>query len=220
MSTKEAVAVAAASTAAEEEPLDGPVVLKGRELFWSENSPELKKEHKAINGTTVRTRFPPEPNGYLHIGHAKSMNVNFRLAFDKLGVAPENRRTIFRYDDTNPEAESKEYIDSIRQDVQWLGWEWERTTYSSDNFEHLHQFALKLIKKGLAYVCDMTGPEMQEQRLLARERAKCVNSGRDPDKEGFPLDPKVLPGRNRDLSVERNLEMFEKMKMGFFPEGS
>ena len=197
----------------------GTAVLQGRELAWANNSPALEASHKQVNGPIVRTRFPPEPNGYLHIGHAKSMNMNFRLAFDKLGVPSADRRTIFRYDDTNPEAETKEYIDSIYQDLRWLGWEPERTTYSSDNFEQLYQFALILIKKGLAYVCDMSGDEIKAQRELALKRAECKNLGKDPDQE-FPLDPKLLPGRNRDTSVERNLELFDKMKMGFFPEGS
>ena len=122
--------------------------LVGRKLEWAVNTPEALAAHKEINGSIIRTRFPPEPNGYLHIGHAKSMNMNFSLAFEKLGVAPENRRTIFRYDDTNPEAESEEYIDSLRRDLEWLGWEPERTTYSSDNFQKLYDYAVVLIKKG------------------------------------------------------------------------
>ena len=92
----------------------GSSALQGRELPSGVNSAELLEEHRRIVGAITRTRFPPEPNGYLHIGHAKSMNMNFELAFEKLGVAKENRETIFRYDDTNPEAESKEYIDSLR----------------------------------------------------------------------------------------------------------
>ncbi|KAL7562356.1 hypothetical protein ACA910_016418 [Epithemia clementina (nom. ined.)] len=212
--TAEEEAAAAAEAAAA-----GPSVLQGRELEWARNSPALEQAHKAANGSLVRTRFPPEPNGYLHIGHAKSMNMNFRLAFDKLGVEPANRRTIFRYDDTNPEAETKEYIDSIYQDLRWLGWEPERTTYSSDNFDQLYQFAIQLIHKGLAYVCDMTGAEIKAQRELALNRANCRNSGRDPDSE-FPLVEALLPGRNRNTSVERNLELFEKMKLGCFDEGT
>lgn len=97
--------------------------LSARELQWAVNTPELLEQHAQKNGPIVRTRFPPEPNGYLHVGHAKSMNMNFSLAFEKLGVPMENRRTIFRYDDTNPDAESKEYIDSLRKDLEWLGWE-------------------------------------------------------------------------------------------------
>lgn len=88
--------------------------LAARELPSAVNSPELLAAHQKVNGAVVRTRFPPEPNGYLHVGHAKSMNMNFELAFEKLGVPVENRETIFRYDDTNPEAESNEYIQSLR----------------------------------------------------------------------------------------------------------
>jgi glutaminyl-tRNA synthetase len=88
--------------------------LLARELPSAINSPELLAEHQKVNGKIVRTRFPPEPNGYLHVGHAKSMNMNFELAFEKLGVPRDCRETIFRYDDTNPEAESDEYIQSLR----------------------------------------------------------------------------------------------------------
>jgi glutaminyl-tRNA synthetase len=95
---------------------------------WDVTTPKQDAEHKAINKNIVRTRFPPEPNGYLHIGHAKSMNMNFSLAFEKLGVPVENRETIFRFDDTNPEAESVEYIDNIREDVSWMGWTPVKTT--------------------------------------------------------------------------------------------
>ena len=125
--------------------------LSARELEWANNPPELLAQHKAANGNIVRTRFPPEPNGYLHIGHAKSMNMNFSLAFEKLNVPMADRRTIFRYDDTNPDAESEEYIDSLKRDVAWLGWTPERTTYSSDNFGKLHDLAVQLIKKGLVF---------------------------------------------------------------------
>ena len=209
----------AAAAVAEEEEYTG-AALSARELEWAVNSPELLAEHKRINGKIVRTRFPPEPNGYLHIGHAKSMNMNFSLAFEKLKVPPENRRTIFRYDDTNPDAETAEYIDSLERDLRWLGWEPECTTYSSDNFQKLHDFAIVLIKKGLAYVCDMTKAEMEAQRELAMRRSKARGSGKDPDVEAPITDPNILPGRNRNTSVERNLEMFEKMKLGFFEEGS
>lgn len=194
--------------------------LSARELEWAINSESLLEEHKEANGTIVRTRFPPEPNGYLHIGHAKSMNMNYSLAFEKLGVALENRRTIFRYDDTNPDAESKEYIDSLRKDMEWLGWQPERTTYSSDNFQALHDFAVVLIKKGLAYVCDMTKAEMEVQRELALKRAALRNGGKDPDAEAPIPSPNVLPGRNRNTSVERNLDLFARMRMGLFDEGS
>jgi glutaminyl-tRNA synthetase len=199
-------------------PTNNP--LSARELEWAVNSEELLEEHKSLNGSIVRTRFPPEPNGYLHVGHAKSMNMNFSLAFDKLGVAPENRRTIFRYDDTNPDAESQEYIDSLRRDLEWLGWTPERTTFSSDNFQALHDFAVALIRKGLAYVCDMTKAEMEVQRELALKRAGLRNSGQDPDIEAPIPSPDVLPGRNRNTSVERNLDLFARMKMGLFDEGT
>eukprot|EP00561_Arcocellulus_cornucervis_P009101 CAMPEP_0185810498 /NCGR_PEP_ID=MMETSP1322-20130828/6829_1 /TAXON_ID=265543 /ORGANISM="Minutocellus polymorphus, Strain RCC2270" /LENGTH=699 /DNA_ID=CAMNT_0028506815 /DNA_START=42 /DNA_END=2141 /DNA_ORIENTATION=+ len=194
--------------------------LNAREVAWAKNSPELEAEHARINGPIIRTRFPPEPNGFLHIGHAKSMNMNFSLAFEKLGVPPEHRRTVFRYDDTNPAAEELEYIDSLRRDMEWLGWEPERTTYSSDNFRQLHEFAVQLIRRGLAYVCDMKKAEMEVQRDVARRRAMCRATGRDPDVEAPIPSPDILPGRNRDTSVERNLEMFENMRLGLYDEGS
>ncbi|CAB9526495.1 Glutamine--tRNA ligase [Seminavis robusta] len=194
--------------------------LSARELAWAVNSPALLEEHKKINGAIIRTRFPPEPNGYLHVGHAKSMNMNFSLAFEKLKVPEADRRCIFRYDDTNPDAESEEYIDSLRRDLEWLGWKPERTTYSSENFQHLHDFAVQLIEKGLAYVCDMTKAEMEAQRELAYKRAAARSTGKDPDVE-FPIpSPDILPGRNRDTPVQRNLDLFAKMKMGFFDEGT
>ena len=194
--------------------------LSARELEWAVNTPELEQEHAKINGPIVRTRFPPEPNGYLHVGHAKSMNMNFSLAFEKLGVPLERRRTIFRYDDTNPDAEELEYIDSLRRDLLWLGWTPERTTYSSDNFQQLYEFAVQLIQKGLAYVCDMTKDEMEAQRELAMRRANLRNSGKDPDMEAPIPSADILPGRNRNTSVERNLLMFEKMRMGVYDEGT
>ncbi len=194
--------------------------LAARELEWAKNSPELLSEHAAINSGIVRTRFPPEPNGYLHIGHAKSMNMNFRLAFEKLGVPEECRRTIFRYDDTNPDAESPEYIDSLRRDLEWLGWEPERTTYSSDNFQTLYELAVKLIRKGLAYVCDMTKAEMEAQRDLAKRRSSALAVGKDPDLEAPIPSADILPGRNRDTTVERNLRLFEEMKLGLHDEGT
>lgn len=193
--------------------------LNARELEWANNPPETMTTHKARNGPICRTRFPPEPNGYLHIGHAKSMNMNFSLAFQKLNVPPEHRRTIFRYDDTNPDAETEEYIDSLKRDVEWLGWKPERTTYSSDNFGKLYEFAVELVKKELAYVCDMTKAEMEAQRELAMKRANARARGLDPDEEAPITDPNILPGRNRNTTVERNLEMLEKMKMGLFAEG-
>jgi glutaminyl-tRNA synthetase len=193
--------------------------LTGRKLEWAENTPSVLQAHKANNGPIIRTRFPPEPNGFLHIGHAKSMNMNFHLAFEKLGVPAANRRTVFRYDDTNPEAESKEYIDSIKKDLEWLGWEPEKTTYSSDNFQKLYEFAVILIKKGLAYVCDMSKAEVEIQRELAMKRTNARNKDLDPDVEAPIPSPDILPGRSRDTSVERNLKMFEKMRLGMYDEG-
>jgi len=193
--------------------------LVGRELEWAKNTDDQWKNHADINGPIIRTRFPPEPNGYLHIGHAKSMNMNFSLAFEKLGVGTENRRTVFRYDDTNPDAESSEYITSLRNDLAWLGWEPERTTYSSDNFTKLYNLALILIKKGLAYVCDMSKDEMEAQRDLAKRRVTARNNNKDPDVEAPIPSPDILPGRNRDTPVERNLQLFENMRRGMHNEG-
>ena len=148
------------------------------------------------------------------------MNMNFKLAFEKLNVSPENRKTIFRYDDTNPDAESDEYIDSLRRDLDWLGWEPECTTYSSDNFELLYGFAMDLIKKGKAYVCDMTKKEMEAQRDLAKRRVIARYSGQDPDQVAPVPSPDILPGRNRDTSIERNVALFENMRRGMYDEGA
>jgi len=146
--------------------------------------------------------------------------MNFSLAFDKLGVPLSNRRTVFRYDDTNPAAESQEYIDSIRRDLEWLGWNPEKTTFSSNNFDKLYEFALVLIKKELAYVCDMTKDEIEIQRDLAKRRSKARNTGKNPDIEAPIPSSDVLPGRNRNSSVKVNLELFENMRMGLYEEGS
>ena len=115
-------------------------------------------------------------------------------------------------DDTNPDAETKEYIESLANDVAWLGWTPERTTYSSDNFQQLHDFAVQLIQRGKAYVCDMTKAEMEDQRELAMKRAT-TKGMEDPTST-------LLPGRNRDTSVQRNLDLFQKMVLGIFEEGS
>lgn len=142
----------------------------------------------------VVTRFPPEPNGYLHIGHAKSICLNFGLARDYGG------RCHLRFDDTNPEKEELEYIRSIKEDVRWLGFDWgEHEYYASDYFEQLYEFAVELIKQGKAYVCHLTNEEMREYRGTLTE-----------------------PGKDspyRDRSVEENLELFEKMRRGEFGEG-
>jgi len=146
-------------------------------------------------GGRVHTRFPPEPNGYLHIGHAKSICLNFGLAADYGGLCN------LRFDDTNPETEEQAYVESIKEDVRWLGFDWEdREYYASDYFEKLYEYAVELIKKGKAYVCDLSAEEISEYRgTLTR-----------PGKES--------PYRNR--SVEENLDLFRRMKEGEFPDGS
>jgi glutaminyl-tRNA synthetase len=143
----------------------------------------------------VHTRFPPEPNGYLHIGHAKSICLNF-------GIGKKfNGKTNLRFDDTNPVKEDVEYVDSIMEDVRWLGFDWEdRLFYASDYFEQLYEYAVILIKKGLAYVCDMSAEEISDTR-------------------GTPTRPgQESPYRNR--SVEENLGLFSRMRAGEFPDGS
>jgi glutaminyl-tRNA synthetase len=143
----------------------------------------------------VHTRFPPEPNGYLHIGHAKSISLNFGLALEYGGLCN------LRYDDTNPTKEEVEYVASIQEDVRWLGFTWhDRPYYASDYFEKLHEFAVKLIKKGKAYVCDLTADEIREYRGTLTQPGK--NS----------------PYRNR--SVEGNLDLFRRMRAGEFPNGA
>jgi len=143
---------------------------------------------------SVQTRFPPEPNGYLHIGHAKAICLNFGLAQDYNGLCN------LRFDDTNPEKEDIDYVNAIQKDVKWLGFEWAGDIhYSSDYFDQLHGFAVELIEKGLAYVCFLNGEETREYRGTLNK-----------------------PGKNspyRDVSVEENLEHFAKMKNGEYPEG-
>ncbi|QKJ86383.1 Glutamine--tRNA ligase [Paramixta manurensis] len=144
---------------------------------------------------TVHTRFPPEPNGYLHIGHAKSICLNFGIAQDYQGQCN------LRFDDTNPVKEDIEYVESIKRDVQWLGFEWTGDIhYSSDYFDQLHHYAVELINKGLAYVDELTPEQIREYRGTL-----------------------TAPGKNspyRDRSVEENLALFEKMRNGEFAEGS
>lgn len=143
----------------------------------------------------VHTRFPPEPNGYLHIGHAKSICLNFGIAEEFKGLCN------LRFDDTNPTKEEVEYVESIKEDVKWLGFDWDkREYYASDYFEKMYGYAVELIKKGRAYVCDLNADEIREYRGTLTE----------PGKES--------PYRNR--SVEENLELFEKMRKGEFPDGS
>jgi len=145
-------------------------------------------------GGRVQTRFPPEPNGYLHIGHAKSTYLNFGLAAEFGG------KTNLRFDDTNPEKEETEYVESIIKDVRWLGWEWDGLYYASDYFDQLHAWAVQLIKAGKAYVCDLSAEEIR------RYRGTLTEPGKDS------------PYRKR--SVEENLELFERMRKGEFPDGS
>ena len=145
-------------------------------------------------GGRVHTRFPPEPNGYLHIGHAKSICLNFGLAREF------NGKCNLRFDDTNPCKEEVEYVEAIQQDVRWLGFEWDGLYYASDYFEQLYEWAKVLIRKGKAYVCDLSPEEVRQYRGTLTE----------PGKES--------PYRNR--SVEENLELFERMRNGEFPDGS
>lgn len=155
----------------------------------------IEKELAEGQSKAIHTRFPPEPNGYLHIGHAKSICLNFGLAEDYNGICN------LRFDDTNPHKEDQEYIDAIQEDVRWLGFDWgDQTFYSSDYFPTLYQFAVELIKAGKAYVCDLSAEEVREYRGSLTEK------GTDS------------PQRNR--SVEENLELFEGMKAGKFEDGS
>jgi glutaminyl-tRNA synthetase len=158
---------------------------------------EIIDEHNRRGrfGGRVHTRFPPEPNGYLHIGHAKSICPNFGIAQDYGGL------TNLRFDDTNPVKEDTEYVESIKDTIRWLGFDWgEREYYASDYFEVLYQNALRLIEKGKAYVCDLTPDEVREYRGTLTE----------PGRES--------PYRNR--SVEENLDLFRRMRAGEFPDGS
>ena len=142
----------------------------------------------------VQTRFPPEPNGYLHLGHAKSTYLNFGLASEFGG------KTNLRFDDTNPEKEEQEYVDSIIRDVHWLGYEWGGLYYASDYFDQLFDWAIQLIKLGKAYVCDLNAEKVRQYRGTLTE----------PGRES--------PYRNR--SVEENLDLFQRMRAGEFPDGS
>jgi glutaminyl-tRNA synthetase len=169
---------------------------------------EKKKEERSLNFleeiieldlksgkySSIVTRFPPEPNGYLHIGHASSICLNFGLTKKYPGY------TNLRFDDTNPETEETEYVESIKEDVRWLGFEWKHELYASDYFGRLYEFAIQLIKKGLAYVDDSTSEEMAAMK-------------------GTPTEP----GKNntyRNRSIEENMNLFTRMKNGEFPDGS
>lgn len=146
------------------------------------------------HGGTVQTRFPPEPNGFLHLGHAKSICLNFGIAEEFGG------KCNLRFDDTNPEKENTEFVDAIREDVRWLGFQWDAEFFASDYFEQLYQWAVQLIEKGKAYVCDQTIEEVREYR------------------GGWNK-----PGRNspyRDRAVAENLDLFQRMRAGEFPDGA
>jgi glutaminyl-tRNA synthetase len=147
------------------------------------------------HGGRVNTRFPPEPNGYLHIGHAKSICLNFGAAQEFDGICN------LRFDDTNPSKEDQEYVDSIKEDIRWLGFSWDdREYYASDYFEQIYQWALQMVRAGQAYVCDLTADQIREYRGTLTE-----------------------PGRNspyRDRSVEENLDLLARMRAGEFPDGS
>ncbi len=157
---------------------------------------EIVEAHNASGrfGGRVVTRFPPEPNGYLHIGHAKSICLNFGLA-DQYGG-----QTNLRFDDTNPTKEEQEFVDSIQADVRWLGFEWENLRFASDYFDQLYAWAVRLIELGKAYVDDQTADEIRETRGTLTE-----------------------PGRNspwRERTIAENLDLFERMKAGEFPDGA
>ena len=149
---------------------------------------------KKYGDAVIQTRFPPEPNGYLHIGHAKAICLDFGLA-DEFGG-----KTNLRFDDTNPEKEEQEYVDSIMKDVRWLGFEWDGLYYASDYFDQLYEWAVKLIKDGKAYVDDLTADEIRKYRGTLTE----------PGKDS--------PYRNRP--VAENLDLFERMRKGEFPDGT
>jgi glutaminyl-tRNA synthetase len=149
---------------------------------------------KKYGDAGIQTRFPPEPNGYLHIGHAKSICLNFGLA-DEFGG-----KTNLRFDDTNPEKEEQEYVDSILKDVRWLGFEWDGLYYASDYFDQLYEWAVKLINEGKAYVDDLSAEEIRKHRGTLTE----------PGTES--------PHRNR--TAKENLDLFERMRKGEFPDGS
>ena len=165
-----------------------------RPLNFIEKIVEEDLREGRVPDNTVVTRFPPEPNGYLHIGHIKSICINFGIA------AKYGGRCHLRLDDTNPEKEDQEYIDSIKSDIHWLGFDWGKYEfYASDYYDQLFDIAVNLIKEGKAYVDSLTPEEMKEYRGTLTEPGK--NS---PD---------------RDRSIEENLDLFMRMKNGEFPEG-
>jgi glutaminyl-tRNA synthetase len=174
------------------------MIEKNEELNISSNFIHDLIDEDIKNGVydkdAIKTRFPPEPNGYLHIGHAKAICIDFTTA------EKYNGQCYLRYDDTNPIKESVEYAESMQEDIGWLGFQWDELRYASDYFEEMYQCAVRLIKKGLAYVCDLSTEETREYRGTLTE----------PGRES--------PYRNR--SVEENLDLFERMRAGEFDEGA
>ncbi|MDR2670137.1 MAG: glutamine--tRNA ligase, partial [Oscillospiraceae bacterium] len=166
-----------------------------------ERKPGVNFIHEAINRDLaegvydrVQTRFPPEPNGYLHVGHAKAISISFGAAEKYGGLCN------LRLDDTNPTKEEVEYVEAIQEDIRWLGYEWDQVFHASDYFDFLHACAVRLIEKGLAYVCDLTADEIRAYRGTLTE----------PGRES--------PYRTR--SVEENLDLFRRMTAGAFPNGA
>jgi len=164
----------------------------------------IKEDLKNGRYDYVHTRFPPEPNGWLHIGHCKAFFIDFSMA-EKFGG-----KCNLRFDDTNPEKEDQSYVDAIKRDIKWMGYDWEdREFYASDYYEHLYGLAIKIIKKGKAYVDDLSDEETREYRGTAV-----------PDKNNITITP---PGRNspwRDRGVEENLDLFARMRAGEFADGA
>lgn len=173
---------------------EDPAIEKSERLNFIEQEIEKDFNQSRFSRQNFISRFPPEPNGYLHIGHAKSICLNFGLAQKYAG------RCNLRFDDTNPSKEEQEYVDSIMEDVRWLGFQWNELRFASDYFEQLYEWAVQLIRAGKAYVCDLTAEQIREHRGTLTEPGK--NS----------------PFRNR--TVEENLELFEAMKAGKFPNGT
>ena len=153
----------------------------------------INEELESGKVTSVYTRFPPEPNGYLHIGHAKSMCINFGIKEKYHGKC-----NLF-FDDTNPSKEKTEFVDAIRRDIRWLGFEWDKETYASDYFEKIYEYAVKLIEDGKAFVCDMSAAE------ISTSRGSLTEGGKES------------PWRNR--SVAENLKLFAEMRAGKFADG-
>ncbi len=181
-----------AGTKSDEAGANSPLEARPSNFVRDQVIEDLKT--KKFGAAPIQTRFPPEPNGYLHIGHAKSICLNFGLAAEFGG------KTNLRFDDTNPEKEEQEYVDSIMRDVHWLGFQWDGLHYASDYFDQLYEWAVKLIKEGKAYVDDLSADEIRHYRGTLTE----------PGRES--------PHRTRP--VEENLDLFERMRQGEFPDGS